>query len=112
MTIWEHTYLGIFPEEERAADDAARRLRGECCQNCDHYAIASGLCWADRNKVAQGEDSWCRFWLGDVVCRARGASLDDVAVMCGFQRRLGEADAELRARMKEVLKDRPPMTSP
>ena len=47
------------------AIDAERRLRGECCLNCDHFA--GGHCWIDGAHggppSSEGMDSWCSQWL-------------------------------------------------
>jgi len=93
---------------QRAAD-AARILRGERCQNCDHYAVVTGCCWLLREKGSasyyRNSDGWCAKWHMDTQ-RAAGASLDEVVVLIGITRLPGESDSDLRQRARATVEDR------
>jgi hypothetical protein len=48
------------------ATDAARRLRGESCANCEHFSQA-GECWKDAGHEMSQPPSvvaadWCLWW--------------------------------------------------
>lgn len=66
----------IVTDEERAAVDAARMLREECCSNCEHFVRYGfdrrrlmGRCYRLRNSSAPVLDAraWCIYWRLDAA---------------------------------------------
>lgn len=59
-------------EVSELADDAERRLRGECCGNCVHFA-AVGECWEfvgtglGSPPPAAYPEEWCADWSQDPI---------------------------------------------
>jgi len=79
--------LAINPMNLDRAEDAARRLRGEACANCVHFA-AVGECWKDGTDLLTGavalppqteDGNWCPRWSQDTVYdEQRGAQKRDL----------------------------------
>ena len=64
--------LPINPMNLDRAEDAARRLRGEACANCVHFA-AVGECWQDagcglgKQPPQTERENWCPLWSNDAI---------------------------------------------
>lgn len=89
------------------AEDAARRLRGESCQTCDHYALVTACCWKRRDNGLKNYyrecDDWCRGWTSGR--KAAAASLDELVRLIGIERQPGESDSSLRQRARAAVED-------
>lgn len=101
---------------DKLAEDAARRLRGEACQNCDHYAVLTGHCWLvkahgearaqARREGTTNEDEWCKGWTNEArmqrgnISSFQGSTLDQACATLGVYRKIGEDDTSLRERCR------------
>ncbi len=111
--------VNVAVSPDKLAEDAARRLRGEACQNCDHYAVLTGHCWLVkahgnartqvRREGTTNEDEWCKGWTnearvtGPVLTVFQGSTLDQACATLGVYRVPGESDASLRQRCRESV---------